>query len=218
MLGFSQEPDWWQTEYGPAPYTSGNLVLWDDLEAGLVRDPAGFYVLPQYRRPGLTSAIPSGTEGALLSPLNSVVGNYNQPSFRRSWTFGDDGPTESAWRTSSSWPFAVMRLLALTRPAKFFSLFVDRDRYKFDEGLDQYLWNDRYRLDAGNLSPLYGQGVSRASFIDWIIDYNQQLGTDSTKKLESLLANVETRLCWRMAAFSDKRYLKIYTERSTTTS
>jgi hypothetical protein len=218
MLGFSEQPDWWESYYGPAPYTSGNLVLWQDLENGLVRDPAGEYILPQYRRPGLTSVIPSGSEGELLPPLQSTIGNYDGTSFRRSWTFGDDGPVESAWRTSSAWPFAVMRLLALTKPAKFLSLFADRDRYKFDASLDQYLWDGRYRLDATRLAPLYGDGVSKASYINWIIDYNRQLGVNSTRSLTIQLSNIGVRLCWRLAGFSDKKYLKIFAERSTPNS
>jgi hypothetical protein len=218
MLGFSEEPTWWQDYYGPAPYTSGNLVLWEDLSQGLVRDPAGEYVLPQYRRPDLLSVIPSGSEGELLPPIDTTTGNYDATSFRRSWTFGDDGPVENAWRTSSAWPFAVMRLLALTKPAKFFSLFADRDRYVFDSSVAQYLWDQRYRLDAKLLSPLYGNGTSKASYIDWIIDYNRQLGVNSTTRLTDTLNNIGVRLCWRMAAFSDKRYLKLYTERSTPNS
>ena len=218
MLGFSEEPTWWQDYYGPAPYTSGNLVLWEDLSQGLVRDPAGEYVLPQYQRPDLLSVIPSGSEGELLPPIDTTTGNYDATSFRRSWTFGDDGPVENVWRTSSAWPFAVMRLLALTKPAKFFSLFADRDRYVFDSGVAQYLWDQRYRLDAKRLSPLYGNGTSKASYIDWIIDYNRQLGVNSTTRLTDTLNNIGVRLCWRMAAFSDKRYLKLFTERSTPNS
>jgi hypothetical protein len=183
--------------------------LWEDLANGIVRDPAGVYVNPLYVRPGLTDIIPSGSEGELLSPLNAVVGNFDSTSFRRSWVFGDDGPVENTWRTSSSWPFAVMRLLALTKPAKFFSLLADRDRYKFDATLDQYLWDGRYRLDAKNMSPLYGNGVSKASYINWIIDYNRVLGNNSTTDLTIALSNVGVRLCWRLAAFSDKSYLKI---------
>jgi hypothetical protein len=218
MLGFSQQPYWWEAEYGPAPYTSGNLVLWEDLENGLVKDPIGHYVDPRYVRPGLTQVIPSGTEGELTSPFNSIVGNYDSTSFKRSWIFGDDGPVESAWRTSSAWPFAVMKLLALTKPAKFFALFADRDRYVYNTAREQYLWDDRYRLDAKNLKPLYGNGTSKASYINWIIDYNRQRGVNSTTGLTDALSNIDVRLCWRMAAFSDKNYLKVYTERSTPNS
>jgi len=218
MLGFSQEPTWWVDYYGPAPYTSGNLVLWEDLAQGLVRDPAGEYILPEYARPDLLSVIPAGSEGELLPPIDVTTGNYDTTSFRRSWTFGDDGPVENVWRSSSAWPFAVMRLLALTKPAKFFGLFVDRDRYKFDANLDQYVWDGRYRLDSKQIAPLYGNGVSKASYIDWIIDYNRQLGANSTDMLETTLANTDMRLCWRVGGFTDKRYLKIFTERSTPNS
>ena len=218
MLGFSQQPSWWEAEYGPAPYTSGNLVLWEDLEQGLIKDPTGYYVDPRYARPGLTQVIPSGTEGQLVDPFISIVGNYDATSFRRSWVFGDDGPVESAWRTSSAYPFAVMRLLALTKPAKFFSLFADRDRYVYNRPLEQYLWDGRYRLDAKNLTPLYGNGTSKASYINWIIDFNRLRGINSTSGLTTTLSNIDIRLCWRMAGFSDKNYLKVYTERSTPNS
>ncbi len=77
MLGFSQRPTWWEDQYGPAPYTSGNLVLWDDLEAGRVMDPAGSYVIEKYKRPGLTSVIPADSEGNLLPPFDVMVGEYD---------------------------------------------------------------------------------------------------------------------------------------------
>jgi hypothetical protein len=214
MLGLAEEPSWWQEEYGPGPYTSGNTVLWDDLAAGIIRDPQGAYIDPRYVRPELLSVLPVGSEGELLNPLDCTVGNFDATSFRRSWVFGDDGPVENAWRTSSAWPFAVMRLLALTNPAKFFSLFADRDRYVYNPAIEQFLWDGRYRLDAKKLTPLYGNGVSKASYLDWIIDYNRQLGLNSTNKLTLTLNNIDVRLCWRTGSFTDKRYLKILTERS----
>lgn len=217
MVGFSVQPDWWESVYGPAPYTSDNLVLWQDLEAGLVADPAGEYVLPQYVRPGLTTVIPTGTEGQLLSPFESVTGLYDSSQFQKSWVFGDSGPVEYSWRRSSSYPFAVMRLLALTRPAEFFSLFTDRDLYKYDTDYNQYLYNNRYRLNANNLE-LYGNGVSKASYINWIIDYNQQLGFNSATRLSAELSALDVRLCYRMGAFTGKQYTKIYTEKSSPNS
>ena len=213
MLGFSEEPAWWQDRYGPAPYTSDNLVLWDDLEAGLVADPIAPYTLPQYARPRLTQVIPSGTEGQLLAPVNSVVGYYDPTAVQKSWVVGDGGPAESAWWTSSSYPFAVMRLLILTRPAQFFSLFADRDLYRYNEDFEQYVYNGRYRLDANGIE-VYGNGVSKASYINWIVDYNQQLGRNSTNRLTTDLKRLDVRLCYRMASFTDKQYLKIFTERS----
>ena len=217
MLGFSERPVWWELQYGPAPYTSGNLVLWGDLSAGLVRDPVAPYVRPEYIRSGLLDVIPAGSEGALLSPMEVMVGNFNSTNFRRSWVAGDDGPVENAWRTSSAYPFAIMRLLALTRPAEFFSLFADRDLYKFDTDYNQYLYNQRYRLDANGIE-VYGNGTSKASYIDWIVDFNRQSGINSTDALTADLKNLDVRLCYRMASFSGKNLLGIYTEKSSPNS
>ena len=217
MLGFSIEPSWWQDVYGAAPYTGDNLVLWDDLAAGRVADPAGEYYRPRYARPQLTQIIPTGSQGELLSPFNSVVGTYDASQFQKSWNFGDGGPVEYSWTKSSSYPFAIMRLLALTRPAEFFSLFADRDLYKFDTDYNQYLYNGRYRLDANGIQ-VYGDGVSKASYIDWIVDYNQQAGLNSTNSLTRDLQSLDIRLCYRVGAFTDKQYLKIYTEKSSPNS
>ena len=107
--------------YGPAPYTSDNQILWDDLEAGLVRDPAGEYVRPAYIRPGLSQVLPVSDEGALLSPLYSVAGVYANNLFRKSWAVGDGGPVEASWWNSSDYPFAVMRLLGVIRIMVMFS-------------------------------------------------------------------------------------------------
>lgn len=215
MLGFSVKPTWWESEYGPAPYTSGNLVLWQDLEMGYIKDPANPRYDARYMRLGLTSAIPVDSEGNLVAPGKSIVSVGDYTTQRKNWVFGDVGPTEYAWRASSSWPFALMRLYALAKPAKFFGLFSDLDRYKFDQTVQQYLWDIRYRLDAKNINPIYGNGTSKASYINWIVDYNRRYGINTTTKLEQTLKNLDVRLAWRLAGFSDKRYLKVYTERST---
>jgi len=213
MLGFSEQPVWWADRYGPMPYTSDNLVLWGDLEEGLVADPAGFYVIPKYRRPGLTSVIPVDNQGQLLPPFYSVMGAYNPQGFVKSWQVGDGGPVEASWWASSSYPFAIMRLLILTRPAEFFSLFADRDLYRYNVEFDQYLYNGRYRLRPQDVQ-VYGNGVSKASYINWIVDYNQQSGVNSTAALTIDLANLDVRLCYRMASFAAQQNLVTYLEKS----
>jgi hypothetical protein len=213
MVGFSEEPAWWATRYGPGPYTSGNTVLWDDLEAGIVADPSGPYILPEYMRPGLSKIIPASSEGYLLPPSECVMGRNDPYGFQQSWVSGDGGPVQASWWNSSSYPFAIMRLLALTKPAQFFSLFADRDLYRYNNALGQYLLNSRYRLNASGVQ-VYGNGVSKASYINWIVDYNQQSGVNSTTALTDELANLDVRLCYRMASFSDSAYVQISTERA----
>ena len=224
MLGFSEMPTWWSDRYGPTPYTADNLVLWGDLELGLVADPIAPYVIPKYRRPGLTKIIPVDGQGQLVPPLYSVVGAYDgqvnptkpvapNTGFIKSWTVGDGGPVEASWWMSSGYPFAVMRLLILTRPAEFFSLFADRDLYKYSPEFDQYLYNGRYRLQPRNIQ-VYGNGVSKASYINWIVDYNQQLAKNSTDSLTTDLSNLDVRLCYRAASFVAKQNLQMYLEKS----
>ena len=217
MLGFTDRPDYWLDAYGPGPYTNTNLVLWEDLEAGLVSDPIAPYIKPAYARPGLTSVIPTGSQGELLSPANSVVANLDAGKIKKNWQVGDGGPVEASWWNSSVYPFAVMQLLAVTRPAKFFALFADRDLYKYSEEFGQFLYNGRYRLDANGVE-VYGNGLSKASYINWIVDFNRITGLDSTSLIQADLKNLDVRLCYRMASFSDKQYIKLYTEKSSPNS
>jgi hypothetical protein len=69
MLGFSEMPTWWEDEYGPAPYTKYNLILWEDLRDGIIRqgDRKGIY--DRYKRPSLMRHIPVDGDGKLVSPV-----------------------------------------------------------------------------------------------------------------------------------------------------
>ena len=217
MLGFTDQPSWWENRYGPAPYTSDNLILWDDLAAGLDWNSGDPIVIPNAVRSGLTSVIPVDSNGTLLSPFDSIVGNYNSFIFQRDWKIGDIGPAELSYRRSSSYPFDLMRILALTKPAKFFNLAVDMDNYKYSEEFDQYLVNGRSHLNISNLE-IYGSGTAKTSYINWIVDYEKQLGIDATNNITVLLANIDVRLVYRMAGFSDKTMLKFYVEKGSPNS
>ena len=217
MVGLSVKPTWWQTTYGPAPYTSGNTVLWNDMAQGIVAYPTGNVIRTQYIRPELLQCIPTDSQGNLVPPIDSIVGSYDVDSFEKSWVAGDMGPTEDAWRRSSYYPFAIQRLLALTKPAQYFSLFADRDLWKYNTEFNQYLYDNRFRIDPSVIS-VYGNGTSKNSYINFIVDYNRITGLDSTTALTATLANMDIRLCYRMAAFSDQGYLKIFSEKSSPNS
>ena len=213
MLGFANKPTWWEERYGPAPYTSDNLVLWGDLEDGRVYSADGTSVIvPELARPGLTSIIPVNSNGELLSPLNSIVGNYNPNTFQKDWKVGDDGPAEFSYRRSSAYPFDVIRLFALTKPAEFYNLAVDLDNYKYNAEFNQYLVNDRTHLIINNVD-IYGDGIAKTSYINWIVDYEKQFGVDATQEIKGVLNNLDVRLAYRLAGYSDKTLLKFYVEK-----
>lgn len=212
MLGYTDMPDWWTGQYGPAPYTSNNLVLWQDLENGIDYNNGSVVIREQYARPGLTNIIPVDSAGNLQTPFNTIVGNYNSNTLRKNWVIGDVGPVEFSYRRSSTYPFDLMRLYALMQPANFFNLCVDLDNYRYNSVLNQYLFNNRSHL-VPNQIEIYGNGIAKTSYINWIIDYEKQLGVGATEKIKDLLNNLDVRLVYRLAGFSDKALLKFFVEK-----
>ena len=217
MLGLTSEPSWWTDRYGESPYTSDNTYMWQDIADGYVWNDGDSYYNPYKVRPELLSVLPVNSAGTLKNPFNTVVANYNSLTFNRSWVVGDQGPAETSYLRSSSYPFDLMRILALTKPAKFFNLNVDRDLYKYNTDLNQYLYNDRYHLDPKEVV-VYGDGVSKASYINWIVDYINQRGVDGTTEVTTALQNLDVRLTYNLAGFSAKNYLKFLIEKSTPTT
>jgi hypothetical protein len=217
MLGFADMPTWWTSRYGPAPYTSENLILWGDLEAGYVWNNGYPYIVPQLVRPGLSKIIPVDSAGNLLSPFNAVMGNYNPSTFQKDWKVGDMGPVELSYRRSSTWPFDLMRLFALTRPAEFYNLAVDLDNYKYSPEFNQYLVDNRSHLVINNIE-IYGNGTAKTSYINWIVDYEKQQGIDATTNISTMLNNMDVRLVYRLAGFSDKTLLDFFVEKGSPSS
>ena len=220
MLGLITKPDWWDTHYGAAPYTSGNTYMWQDIANGYVWNDGNPYINEKRIRPYLLEILPVDTYGNLLPPFISVMGNYNSISFNRDWVVGDQGPVESAYLSSSSWPFDLMRILVLAKPAKFFNLFVDRDRYKFNSEIltpGQYLYDERYHLDPRAVQ-VYGDGTAKHSYINWCVDYVNQKGSNGTQVITSLLRNIDVRLTYNVAGFTAKNYLKFLVEKATPNS
>jgi hypothetical protein len=217
MLGFTEMPSWWTSRYGPAPYTSDNLVLWEDLANGINWNNGNPVVIEQAVRPGLLDVIPVDSAGNLLEPLNCIVGNYNQNIFRRDWKVGDDAPVEFSYRRSSTYPFDLVRLMALMKPAQFFNLAVDLDNYKYNEEFNQYLVNNRSHLVIKDIE-IYGDGIAKTSYLNWIVDYEKQVGIAATENIKTLFDNLDVRLVYRLAGFSDKILLKFFVEKGTPNS
>ncbi len=217
MLGFSEKPTWWETRYGVAPYTSDNLVLWNDLADGYVWNNGASYTIENRKRPGLLDVLPVDSSGNLVSPAISVVNAYDTNSINKNWKVGDVGPAEYGYLKSSSWPFDLMRMFALMKPAKFFALCIDVDSYEYNAEFNQYLENARLRSPLNDL-PVYGNGTAVNSYVNWIVDYIQQLGMSGHDKVSDLVNNLDVRLAYRVAGFSDKDMLKFYVEKGSPNS
>ena len=130
MLGFSEQPTWWNTVYGPAPYTSDNLILWEDLQNGVIREPGKKVVYdPRFVRTDLLNHLPVNEDGELLSPINSnYAKNLILTLSSKQFKFGDQAPVENAWRRSSNYPFALLKSMLLNRPAHTMGVNFDASR------------------------------------------------------------------------------------------
>ena len=214
MLGFGEKPTWWNTVYGPAPYTSNNLILWGDLEVGKVAEPGKpEQYLQNYVRPGLTNHIPVDETGNLLSPLQSNYANEYISSYTKlGFKFGDHAPTETAWRNSSDYAFSIIKSWLLNRPAKFMSLAWDTSRISKNLS-GQIIYNESKRsisLKDLIFSNVYSDTtrVYTSGLVDYIINYtlsNSQISTDDYKEQVS---NLKYQLGTKLGAFTDNNKLK----------
>jgi hypothetical protein len=223
MLGFSEQPDWWETRYGPAPYTGGNLVLWEELSRGYIHAGPRAGTDSRFARSVLTSFIPVDEFGQLRSPDQFLVRGFNSNDANASYAVGDQGPVETAWRRSSDFPFALQQAIAISHPGYYFGTLMNVTRYYKNTDLNQYVLSDTLgritsaEIDInGDLTT--GTPVRSAGYINWVVDYLKNQGIDPVVKLQSYFDNVQVQLAYKMAGYSDATLLEVIAEQSSPTS
>ena len=207
MLGFSQEPTWWQTQYGAAPYTRGNLLLWEDLANGHIRQGARAGRHDRYKRPGLLDHIPVDGDGLLLSPLDSgLAQDFSLINNRGPFVLGDISPVEYAWRSSSEWPFAVVMAMCLMKPFEFITDNFDRSRTTTNilgqtVNSETLLFSTPDQLAPASLSDAH------IGLLKYIVAYVKSRGISQNSILEKI-ANLDVALSYRMSGFVDQQQQK----------
>jgi hypothetical protein len=214
IIGFNEKPTWWNTVYGAAPYTSDNLILWEDLEEGKVAEPGKpARYLEKYVRPGLTKHIPVDENGNLLSPLQSKYANEYISSYTKlGFKFGDHAPTETAWRNSSDYAFSIIKSWLLNRPAKFMSLAWDVSRISKNLA-GQLIYSENNRsisLKDLVFSNVYGDTtrVYTSGLVDYIINYTLSNSSISTTDYKEQVKNLKYQLGMKLGAFTDNNKIK----------
>lgn len=209
MLGYSEKPLWWEEEYGPAPYTSGNDILWQDIEQGYVRRGPAIGINPIYARPGLSKILPVNGQGELVNPI-SLIDNVTPYNRRQSWIFGDWGPTETAWRRSSYWPFAVQRLLALANPATYASVMYDPANLNKNIAGQWTYGKDRVFLNPSTVLVHDDENKTLTSgYSVYISEIGQQRSATYIKELKSDLENLNFNLFHKVGGFVSKDKIQI---------
>jgi len=208
MLGFSEQPTWWEAQYGAAPYTNGNLLLWEDLADGIIRqgDRAGTY--DRYKRPTLLKHIPVDGDGILLSPLDAGLANdYTLVNNKGSFALGDVSPVEYAWRSSSEWPFAVMIAMCLLKPFEFIPDSFDRSRTKLNILGQTVHKNTDLFVTLNDLIIPTPEGDMSTGLVKYIVDYAKSLGK-SIDEVSSKIKNIDVQLSNRLSGFVNQDQYK----------
>jgi hypothetical protein len=218
MLGFSIRPQWWESQYGPSPYTKDNLILWQDLAEGIIRDPnKPISRNTKFIRPHLLTTIPVDESGNLMSPLDlQLITDYVSSNITGEFVFGDRSPIESAWRRSSEFPFALITALTLLRPARVFATCFDKVRqvrdntgqivYKLDDGNLRFNINN---LEITNVSSDTNRCFT-SGLINYVVDYI--IATQSLTAVSvyvSTLSRLVVRLSSKLGGFTTKEKFKL---------
>jgi len=217
MLGFSEQPSWWETVYGPAPYTRDNLVLWNDIAEGIVREPGKLIEKKtKFARPTILQHLPVDDSGNLLSPLESnCIRDYVFYLAEAEFTFGDQAPIENAWRRSSEYPFSLITGITLLRPAKAFATIYDRERqirdftgqivYKTANGLVRFSHkNIEYPNTLSDSARVFTSGL-----VNYIQNYATSRSQTSFELYKSNLSNLQVNLSSKVGGFITKEKFRL---------
>ena len=224
MLGFSQEPPWWTSQYGAAPYTNGNTAMWQDLTSGTIQQGprAGTYAV--WARPGLMSCIPVDSQGNLLPPVEAgcAVSLPTVLSAQAAWVFGDGAPVESAWVHSQYYPFVEAMTGYLMKPAAFIEYTWDSLRTEeiyTDTTESQWIYTDTNSRRSSNQFYINRESPSSlvtgvmvpnesnlsyfasAGFQVWITEYVVSQGLNVTNYIGSMIRGGNVQLAHRMAGY-----------------
>ena len=219
MLGFGSKPSWWEDRYGPAPYTQGNAVLWDDLEAGYIWNNGNPYTDTRFARPGLSNFIPVNNEGNLLSPTEiPLTKQYTTTNAGKPYSPGERGPVEQAWVRSSDYPFAIQVALAVAKPAKYFSTQIDISRFYTNPVTGHLSTAANKKLAPGlvvvNGDTTLGTTKRASGYLNWIADNIKHFGIDPVTTLNGFFRNFNVQLTHKVGGFTDQKLITVTAEQT----
>ncbi len=214
MIGYSVKPTWWEDIYGPAPYTSGNTILWEDLRDGKCYDPITktYNVKENYKRANLMDMIPVTENGNLRDPYGVMATGSTVYELDDKWAVNDEGPAQSAWIKSSEYPFVLQITNALMKPAKFFSLMYNTDIVSRTTITNNIVsTNTNKQLQRSDfITPLIDQNVVNG-YSFYIANHLSFLGMDPTS-LKNIIDNADINLASKLSGYTDKKFLKVLAE------
>ena len=224
ILGLTEKPTWFDEEYGTAPYTRNNLLLWKDMANGIVRAPGQKVVYRnKFKNPKIATYIPVDDQGNLLPPSEAGVAQFGVDStYSDNFVFGDESPVETAWRRSSHYPFALIASWAINQPAQFFGIAFDTSRVKRN-GADELVYTEtskRIRLDnlvfpnsASDDARVYTAGI-----VNYIQGYLAQNQVVKFNEFKEQLQTLQNKLGSKIGGFTQKSKFRLILDSRTPTN
>jgi len=214
MLGITVKPTWWEDTYGKAPYTGDNLILWEDISEGLIKDPANTRRDVRYARPNLLKHIPVDSAGNIASPLKAnFAKNYVSRNTRNKFKFGDVSPVENAWRRSSEYPFAIISGLVLNKPNEMFGRCFDLSRITPNlAGQHVYSTTGKFITLADIQFPNSYNGTERvitSGLINYLYNYISANVSSIYQEYKDELTTLTNQLGFKIGGFTDKSKFKL---------
>ena len=224
VVGLKEKPTWFETVYGPAPYSSNNLILWEDMANGIIRRPNKKVTYRnKFKNAEIYNYIPVDENGNLLPPSQTGYAQGGiESTYNFEFTFGDEAPVETAWRRSSHYPFSLMTAWALNQPAQFFGLAFDRSRI-VRNGAKQLVYKDTSkRIELAKLKFPNSATDSTRVFTAGIINYIQgYLASNQTLRFteyKTNLTNIENKLASKIGGFTQKSKFRLILDARTPTN
>jgi hypothetical protein len=214
MLGFTEKPSWWSKHYGYAPYTNENALLWNDIEAGYIRDGIHIGYYEYLKRPNIKSIIPVDNQGNIRNILD--IFPQTEPPIQllsADWKFGDVSPIEFEFMRSSYYSFALMSTLYLMKPNEFVDLLWEPENNKrvFENQDNSQLVSkkDLTRIQNSNLEihntvDSSGKKITKYGLQQYIVDYLVFQGK-TAEYLRNIVNNISVRLGYRCGGFIDNK-------------
>ena len=214
-LGFSIMPTWWTTVYGQAPYTSNNMILWNDIKNGIVREPGvPVRTLTSFAKPILEKGVPVNEDGELISPYDAGhVNGYIKPTAEGYYTFGDVGPVEAAWRRSSYYAFALIQTALLLQPNHVLGTCLDRSRTVRNLNNQLVYADTGLRIRAADIvlpsTALSSSRVFTAGLINYVVDYITSDVTLLVSQYAEDLSLLTNKISSKLGGFTSKEKFRL---------
>lgn len=215
MLGFANEPDWWEAEYGEAPFTSENTTLWHDLRDGVIRHGARQGTDTRYARPDLMAVLPVDETGTLLDPIAAhiILTPPTDYAASQQWAFGDHAPIENLWRNSAAFTFALAKAAFLMKPARWIEAGWDTLNNRIVHA-DQLIYASTGNRPKHTAYSVHGERDEEGNRVavlgvqQWVGEHLISKGQDPEAFGEAV-RGLDVRLAHRVAGFTTTDNLRI---------